>query len=87
MERPTPYPLVRRLYGSQSQSGSSGEEKNFQPLLGIEPYSPDRSARNLPTENCSIDVFVTFSIETKFKSVLYNIFRKAWQVTFIRRIG
>jgi hypothetical protein len=30
------YPLDRRLGGPKSQSGCSGEEKNFQPLLGLE---------------------------------------------------
>jgi hypothetical protein len=29
------YPLDRRLGGPQSQSGCSGEEKNFQPLLEL----------------------------------------------------
>jgi hypothetical protein len=28
--------LDRRLHGSQSQPGCSGEEKNSQPLLGLE---------------------------------------------------
>jgi hypothetical protein len=31
------YPLNRRLDGPQSQSGCSGEEKNTQPLPGLEP--------------------------------------------------
>jgi hypothetical protein len=31
------YPLDRRLGGSQSRSGRGGEEKNSQPLPGIEP--------------------------------------------------
>jgi hypothetical protein len=31
------YPLDRRLGGSQNRSGRSGEEKNLQPLLGLEP--------------------------------------------------
>jgi hypothetical protein len=32
------YPLDRRLGGSQSRSGRGGEEKNFQPPPGIEPW-------------------------------------------------
>jgi hypothetical protein len=32
-----PYPLDRRLGGPQSRSGRSGEEKNSQPLPGLEP--------------------------------------------------
>jgi hypothetical protein len=31
------YPLDRRLGGPQSRSGCCGEEKNSQPLLGLEP--------------------------------------------------
>jgi hypothetical protein len=31
------YPLERKLDGSQSRSGRGGEEKNSQPLPGIEP--------------------------------------------------
>jgi hypothetical protein len=31
------YPLGRRLDGSQSRSGRGGEEKNSQPLSGLEP--------------------------------------------------
>jgi hypothetical protein len=32
-------PLDRRLGGPQSRSGRGGEEKNFQPLPGLEPPS------------------------------------------------
>jgi hypothetical protein len=31
------YPLDRRMGGPQSRSGCNGEEKNFQPLPGLEP--------------------------------------------------
>jgi hypothetical protein len=31
------YPLDRRLGGPQSRSGRGGEEKNSQPLPGLEP--------------------------------------------------
>jgi len=31
------YPLERRLGGTQSRSGSCGEEENSQPLPGLEP--------------------------------------------------
>jgi hypothetical protein len=38
------YPLDRRVGGPQSLSGRGGEEKNFQPLPGLEPpYHPARS--------------------------------------------
>jgi len=37
-ERKSPcYPLDRRLSGLQSRSGRGGEEKNSQPLPGLEP--------------------------------------------------
>jgi hypothetical protein len=40
------YPLVGRLGGPQSRSGSGGEEKNSQTLPGLEPpnYSADSPA-------------------------------------------
>jgi hypothetical protein len=31
------YPLDKRVGGPQSQSGRGGEEKNSQPLPGLEP--------------------------------------------------
>jgi hypothetical protein len=38
------YPLVRRLAGPHSRSGRGGEEKNSQPLPGLEPlYHPART--------------------------------------------
>jgi len=33
------YPLDRRLSGPQSRSERGGEEKNFEPLPGLEPPS------------------------------------------------
>jgi hypothetical protein len=47
------YPLERRLDGPQSRSGRGGEEKNSQPLPGIEPlnhHRRDRSPVAIPTE-------------------------------------
>jgi hypothetical protein len=39
------YPLERRLDGPQSRSGHGGEEKNYQPLPGLEPSDhPARSS-------------------------------------------
>jgi hypothetical protein len=40
------YPLDRKMDGPQSRSGRGGEEKNSQPLPGIEPQNPDRPARS-----------------------------------------
>jgi hypothetical protein len=39
------YPLDRRLGGHQRRSGRGGEEKNYQPPSGIEPWNPDSPAR------------------------------------------
>jgi hypothetical protein len=33
------YPLDRKLGELQSQSGHGGKEKNYQPPLGIEPWT------------------------------------------------
>jgi hypothetical protein len=38
--------LDRRLGGPQSSSGCSGEGKNSQPLLGIEPKNPNHPAHS-----------------------------------------
>jgi hypothetical protein len=40
------YPLDRRLGGSRSRSGRGVEEKNSQPLPGIETQTSDRPARS-----------------------------------------
>jgi hypothetical protein len=46
-EKEPRYQLDKRLGGLQSRSGHSGEEKNYQPPPGIEPYNPDRPVRSL----------------------------------------
>jgi len=46
-QRKSPWcPLDRNLSGPQIRSGRGGEEKNFQPSPGIEPWNPDRPARS-----------------------------------------
>jgi hypothetical protein len=60
------YPLDSRLGGPQSRSGHSGEEENSQPPLGIEPYTPDRQARNLVFDtqsNLKKDNIMTYSFK------------------------
>jgi hypothetical protein len=42
----TQYPLERGLGGPQSWSGHGVEERNSQPMPGIEPWSSDRPAWN-----------------------------------------
>jgi hypothetical protein len=44
------YPLDRRLGGPQSRSGSGGEEKNSQLLLGLEPMIIQPLAQRYATE-------------------------------------
>jgi hypothetical protein len=49
------YPLDRRLGGPHSRYGRGGEEKNFRPPPGNEPYNPDHQARKFHLcieENC-----------------------------------
>jgi hypothetical protein len=48
------YQLDRRLGGPQSQSGSSGEEKNSQPLPGFKPPIIQPVAQRCNTELCII---------------------------------
>jgi hypothetical protein len=44
------YPLDRRLGGPQSQSGHIGEEKNSQPLAGLESPITQPVAQHYTTE-------------------------------------
>jgi hypothetical protein len=44
------YPLDRRMGGPQSRSGSGGEEKNSQPLSGIETPIIQPAAQSYTTE-------------------------------------
>jgi hypothetical protein len=44
------YPLDRRLGGPQSRSGRGGEEKNSQPLPGLEPPIIQPVAQRYTTE-------------------------------------
>jgi len=48
--------LDRRLGGPQSRSGRGGEEKNSQPLPGIEPKNPDRPARSPALEKYKANI-------------------------------
>jgi hypothetical protein len=44
------YPLYRRLDGTQSQSGRSGEDKTSQPLPGLKPPINQHAAQHYTTE-------------------------------------
>jgi hypothetical protein len=44
------YPLNRRLGGPQSRSGHGDEEKNSQPMLGLEPPIIQTAAQRYTTE-------------------------------------
>jgi hypothetical protein len=48
------YPLDRRLGGPQSRSGHGGEEKNSQPLPGLEPPIIQPVAHSYTTESSRI---------------------------------
>jgi hypothetical protein len=44
------YPVDKRLGGHQNQPGHGGEEKNSQPLLGLEPPIIQPIAQHYTTE-------------------------------------
>jgi hypothetical protein len=44
------YPLDRRLDGSQSRSGRGGEDKNSQPMPGLEPPIIQPAAQRYTTK-------------------------------------
>jgi hypothetical protein len=51
------YPLYRRMGGPHSRSGHGGEEKNFQPLPGLEPPIIQSAAQLYTTELSRILLF------------------------------
>jgi hypothetical protein len=54
------YPLDRRQGGPQSQYGHSSEEKNSQPLLGLEPLIIQPIAQHYTTE---LSQLLTYNIK------------------------
>jgi hypothetical protein len=62
------YPLDKRLGGPQSRSGRGGEGKNSRPPSGIEPYNPNRPARNPALYRLRYDGFLISFIAWKGKS-------------------
>jgi hypothetical protein len=52
------YPLDRRLGGTQSRSGRDGEEKNSQPLPGLEPQIIQPVAQFYTTELSRLRVMI-----------------------------
>jgi hypothetical protein len=79
--------LDRRLDGPQSRSGRGGEEKNSQPLPGIESPNPNYPARSQLLYRLSY--FDAFSIQNDlkqgdassplfFNSALEYVIRKDW---------
>jgi hypothetical protein len=64
------YPLDRRLGGPQSWSGRGGEEKNSQPLLGLESLIIQPMA-----QHCNTELYQLISIcTTLIKSVITRKF-------------
>jgi hypothetical protein len=59
------YPLDRRLDGPQGQSGCSGEEKNSQPLLELQPPIIQPVAQHYTTE-LSWLLFLNLSVKNMF---------------------
>jgi hypothetical protein len=82
------YPLDRRLGGPQSRSGRGGEEKNSQPLPGLEPpiiqpldqcYTTELSRLiSSVNENAYEDVSKSFRTESITKSTTTNT---RWETT------
>jgi hypothetical protein len=68
------YPLDRRLGMPQSQSGNGGEEKNSQPLPGLEPpiIQPLVQDRNFGGGVCSFEAQVVLNNLSKSEA-LFNI--------------
>jgi hypothetical protein len=56
------YPLDRRLWEPQSRSGHGGEEKNSQPLPGLEPPNVQPVAQRYTTELSRILFYVAFLV-------------------------
>jgi hypothetical protein len=72
------YPLNRRLGGTQSRFERSGEEKNSQPLPGIEPPSPSPHPSAIPLSYPGSFPFIWTVISS------YTIFNRecsAWAIT------
>jgi len=52
------YPLNKSLGGLQSRSGRGGEEKNSQPLPGLEGPRPDHSASSSAVYHLAIPAVI-----------------------------
>jgi hypothetical protein len=68
------YPLDRRLSGPKSRSGRGGEEKNSQPLPGLEAQTIQPVAQRYTTELSrlySINVACLFSKKVCSKYLLF----------------
>jgi hypothetical protein len=63
------YPLDRRLGGPQSRSGFGGEEKNSQPLPGLEPPIIQRVAQRYTTELSRLPNMYVWNIIFTWKAV------------------
>jgi hypothetical protein len=59
------YPLYRRLGGPQSRSGRGGEEKNSQPLPGLEPPIIQPVAQRYTTELSRLQLFLQLLVKIK----------------------
>jgi hypothetical protein len=82
-ERIPRYPVNRRLGVPQSRSGRGGEEKNSQPLPGIEPQNPDRPARSpvgirLRNKVLSSLANCLYGISVKIRNLEFGVTRFGW---------
>jgi hypothetical protein len=65
------YPLDRRLGGPQSCSVCSGEEKNFQSLLRLEPLIIQPVAQHYTTELTQLQILSIFVIPNLLSVVIF----------------
>jgi hypothetical protein len=86
------YPLDRRLGGPQSRSERGGEEKNPQPLPGIEPPTIQPVAQRCTTElsrplvyKIVSKIFRTGRLEPKLQMVQLSATRRSCIAIFVSR--
>jgi hypothetical protein len=63
-EKETRYPLDRRLDGPQSRSGRDGEEKNSQPLRGLETQIVQPIAQRYTTGSYNYHCIIYLNMST-----------------------
>jgi hypothetical protein len=83
------YPLDRRLDGPQSRSGHGAEEKNSQPLQGLQPLIIQPVAQpytaeltRLLLEQCNATIQCNLLLRNNKEHCKVNITRRNWYVLY-----